>query len=86
MAAPAFTGLSRFPDTRGRVSLAGRDYGICDRSEGESTPSARPGRLPLAVWRRGAMSRLADFADARPGDRVLFLEPLDPFRRADGEA
>jgi threonine dehydrogenase-like Zn-dependent dehydrogenase len=77
LAAPAFTGLSRLANRRGRVSLAGCDYGIGDEAVAEVPPQwAGSGGIPLAAWRDDAFLPLRHAAELRMGDRALYLVPL----------
>jgi Trk K+ transport system NAD-binding subunit len=81
LAAPAFVGLSRIAGTRGRIAFAGQEFAIGEFTIGD------PGRqdegtagIPLAVARDGDFALAGDFAAAKPGDRVLALFPLAPFK------
>jgi voltage-gated potassium channel Kch len=81
LAAPAFVGLSRIAGTRGRVAFAGQEFAIGAFTIGD------PGRqaegttgIPLAVARGDEFALVHDFAAVKPGDRVLALFPLAPFR------
>src|SRR5690348_16742429 len=83
LAAPAFTGLWRLANARGRVPFADQDYAIGDELvEDEPGRWAGRGAVPLAYWRDGTFALLADFAELKPGDRVLYLVPPVPPRDA----
>jgi NAD(P)-dependent dehydrogenase (short-subunit alcohol dehydrogenase family) len=79
LAAPAFIGLARFANRRGRVSFAGSDYGIGDEAVTDVPPDwAGRGGIPLALWRDGTFLPVREAAELRPGDRALYLLPLAP--------
>jgi Trk K+ transport system NAD-binding subunit len=81
LAAPAFVGLSRFPGSRGRVALAGQEFAVGEVVIREaSRPVAPRDAILLAVSRQGDFAIADDFAELVPGDRVLVIVPLAPFR------
>jgi voltage-gated potassium channel Kch len=81
LATPAFVGLSRFAGSRGRVAFAGQEFAIGEYTVGEDfQPTPPDNAIPLAVSREGGFELTGDFADLMPGDRVLIILPLAPFR------
>jgi voltage-gated potassium channel Kch len=81
LAAPAFVGLSRFEGSRGRVAFAGHEFAISEYTTGEASgPQPPNGAIALAVSRAGDFRLADDFSRLRPGDRVLIIIPLAPFR------
>jgi voltage-gated potassium channel Kch len=81
LAAPAFVGLSRIAGARGRVAFAGQEFALGEISIGEAVALSAPAEgIPLALARGEEFALAADVAAAGPGDRVLMLFPLAPFR------
>jgi voltage-gated potassium channel Kch len=81
LAAPAFAGLSRFAGSRGRVFIGGEEFAIAEAEAAATSVSALPaGAVPLAVAREDSCTPAADWRDVGPGDRLLLLLPLAPFR------
>lgn len=81
LAAPAFVGLSRIAGARGRVAFAGQEFAIGEIAVGEAAAPPDPaGNIPLALARGEEFVLIDDFAAVHPGDRVLLLVPLAPFR------
>lgn len=75
LVAPAFVGLVRHPDARGRLCYGGRDYAILEHPVGAGPLALLPGMIPLAFWREGAFILAAGGAEPLQGDRMLFLQP-----------
>lgn len=81
LATPAFVGLSRFAGSRGRVAFAGQDFAIGEFTVGQDLRPTPPGNaIALAASRQGNFTLAGDFTEVRPGDRVLLIVPLAPFR------
>ena len=81
LATPAFVGLSRFAGSRGRVAFAGQEFAIGEYTVGEDLrPTPPRNAIALAVSRQGNFSLARDFRELGPGDRVLLIVPLAPFR------
>ncbi len=81
LAAPAFVGLSRFAGSRGRVAFAGQEFAIGEYPIGaNSQPTPPNDAIVLAVSRDGNFALTRDLTDFVPGDRVLIIVPLAPFR------
>jgi voltage-gated potassium channel Kch len=81
LAAPAFVGLSRFAGSRGRVAFAGQEFAIGELAIGEdSWPVPPRDAIPLAVSHKDGFTIAHDFDGLGPGDRVLVIVPLAPFR------
>ena len=81
LATPAFVGLSRFAGSRGRVAFAGQDFAIGEFTVGQDLRPTPPGNaIALAASRQGNFALAGDFTEVRPGDRVLLIVPLAPFR------
>jgi hypothetical protein len=81
LAAPAFVGLSRFPGSRGRVEFAGQEFALGEYTVGESARLTPPeGAILLAASRDDEFKLADDAAELSPGDRVLLILPLAPFR------
>jgi hypothetical protein len=83
--------LDLFPETP-----HARRFQLVERAQDEHNmppppPPERPGYkvqwIPLYVWREesggtGKTRRIRDFSEVVPGDRMLFMVPLDQFTRA----
>ena len=81
LAAPAFVGMSRFAGSRGRVAFAGQEFALGEYTIGENLqPEPPPSAIVLAVSRDDDFALASDFAELRPGDHVLIMIPLTPFR------
>jgi voltage-gated potassium channel Kch len=81
LAAPAFVGLSRFTGSRGRVAFAGQEFALGEYTIGENLQARPPSNaIALAVSRDGNFALARDFGELEPGDRVLLIIPLAPFR------
>ncbi len=81
LAAPAFVGLSRFEGSRGRIAFAGQEFAIGEHAIGaDFQPKPPNNAITLAVSRDGNFALGHDFAGLVPGDRVLIMIPLAPFR------
>jgi len=86
LAAPAFVGLSRFPGSRGRVGFGGQEFGIAEIDTGGDFPrTPPPDTIPIAVSRGSKFEIAYDFDPLNPGDRILILVPIVPFKKG-GEA
>jgi hypothetical protein len=77
---PVFVGLSRFGGSRGRVALADQDFAIVEYTVGEDLRPPPRNAIALAISRQGNFSLARDFRELGPGDRVLLIVPLAPFR------
>ena len=75
LAAPMFVGLAAAPGTRGRVRIGARDFRVVER-DGGLHPADAAGFVPLCVARDGDVAFVRSPLDARPGERLLWLEPL----------
>jgi len=85
LAAPAFVSLSRFPGSRGRVSFAGRDFGIGEVAiDSDFRPELHPIMIPLAVARKNGFAISHDLDELSAGDRVLAIVPLAPMKEVRG--
>jgi Trk K+ transport system NAD-binding subunit len=81
LAAPAFVGLSRFPGSRGRVSIGGQEFAIGEVDIGEGFPQPELENLiAIAVARGNEFEFAHDVAELVPGDRTLVLVPTAPFK------
>lgn len=81
LAAPVFAMISRFPETRGRISLGGGAYSVAERlPAGEPQPPPPQDCIALGVWRNGAFRHVDTFEETEPFDRVLFLVPPAQFK------
>jgi Trk K+ transport system NAD-binding subunit len=81
LAAPAFVGLSRFAGSRGRVAFAGHEFALGEYTIGaDFLPKPPAGAIVLAVSRNNDFVLGEDFSALGPGDRVLIMLPLAPFR------
>jgi hypothetical protein len=81
LAAPVFAMISRFPKTRGRITLGDDAYSVAERSQGkEPQPPPAQDCIPLGVWRNGAFLHIDTFEEMKPFDRLLFLVPLSQFK------
>ena len=77
-----FAGLSRTFGTRGRVQIAGRDFGLWEQQLHEAfDPAILAGGAPLCAWRDGNFVLLTRTGDVRPHDRVLWLLPIWKLRK-----
>jgi hypothetical protein len=83
LTAPALAGLSRFPGTRGRVSYAGEEHTISQRTQGD-VPAKPPADVcfPLCVSRGRELVTIREFEQMKPHDILLFAVPLGQFRHA----
>ncbi|HEY1798117.1 MAG TPA: NAD-binding protein [Stellaceae bacterium] len=76
LAAPAFAGLSRLPGARGRIVIAGQEFGIGEMPLPENYASVVPeGAFPLAVMREERLVAVHRFDEVYPGETVLVLFP-----------
>ena len=81
LAAPAFVGLTRFPGARGRIALAEQQFAIAEIDVPEiMRASFHRDAIPIAVARDDSFALARDYADLGPGDRLLVMVPLTPFR------
>ena len=81
LAAPAFAMLSRFPGTRGRITIGAEEYNVGERLQDERPePPPADDCIPLGVWRKGGFCHIDAFAEMEPFDRLLFLVPLSQFK------
>jgi voltage-gated potassium channel Kch len=81
LAAPVFVGLSRFAGSRGRVAIAGREFGLGEYTIGEDgLPNPPSDAILLAASRDGDFALVDDFRALEPGHRVLIMVPMAPFR------
>ena len=81
LAAPAFVGLSRFKESRGRVVIAGHEFALGELTVGEDFRPAPPeAAIPLAAARDGEFAVTSDYSELATGDRVLVIVPLAPFK------
>jgi Trk K+ transport system NAD-binding subunit len=81
LAAPAFIGLSRFGGSRGRVSFSGQEFALGEYTlSADFHPEPPDNAILLAVTRDGDFALAADFRELAPGQRVLIMLPLAPFR------
>ena len=81
LAAPAFVGLSRIAGARGRVAFAGQEFAIGEIAIGDVAALPTPSEgIPLALARGDEFTLIDDFSAAGPGDRVLMLFALAPFK------
>ena len=73
--------ISRFPETRGRITLGNEGYSVAERSPAEEAqPPPAQDSIALGVWRHGAFRHVDTFEETEPSDRVLFLVPLSQFK------
>jgi len=79
LAAPAFAGLSRFDGARGRVAIRGREFAIVELAD-LWHPRPLPDTIPLAVARADKCELIHGFDGLEPGEPVLVLQPLAPFK------
>jgi hypothetical protein len=76
LASPTFAGLSRLPGARGRIVIAGQEFGIGEMPLPENYRAVVPeGALPLGVMRDGALVAVHRFDEVFPGEMVLVLFP-----------
>jgi voltage-gated potassium channel Kch len=76
LAAPAFAGLSRFPGARGRILIAGQEFGIGEMALPENYRQFVPeGAFPLAVMRDERLVAVHRFDDVSTGELVLVMFP-----------
>lgn len=81
LAAPAFAMLSRFPGTRGRITIGPEEYNVGERLQNERPePPPADDCIPLGVWRKGGFCHIDAFEEMEPFDRLLFLVPLSQFK------
>jgi hypothetical protein len=74
LAAPIFAGLSRLPGARGRIEIAGEEFGIGEMVLPENYRELVPdGAFPIGVWRGKDLVRVHSFEDVLPGEAVLLL-------------
>jgi Trk K+ transport system NAD-binding subunit len=76
LAAPTFAGLSRLPGARGRIVIAGQEFGIGEMPLPENYRAVVPeGAFPLAVMRDETLVAVHRFDEVFPGETVLILIP-----------
>ncbi len=76
LAAPTFAGLSRLPGARGRIVIAGQEFGIGEMPLPENYEAVLPeGALPLAVMRDERLIAVHRFDEVFAGETVLVLFP-----------
>ena len=80
LAAPTFVGMSRFSGSRGRVVYAGQEFALGQYTFDENLPRPPEGATLLAVSENGEFRLAADFDALEPGQEVLIMVPLAPFR------
>ncbi|HEX3881734.1 MAG TPA: NAD-binding protein [Stellaceae bacterium] len=74
LAAPIFAGLSRLPGARGRIEIAGEEFGIGEMVLPENYRELVPdGAFPIGVWRGKDLVRVHSLEDVLPGEAVLLL-------------
>jgi hypothetical protein len=74
LAAPTFAGLSRLPGARGRIVIAGQEFGIGEMALPENYQAVVPeGAFPLAVMRNETLVAVHRFDEVFPGETVLVL-------------
>ena len=74
LAAPIFAGLSRLPGARGRIEIAGEEFGIGEMVLPENYRDLVPdGAFAIGVWRGRDLVRVHGFDDVSPGETVLLL-------------
>ncbi len=81
LAAPAFVGLSRFPGSRGRVTIGGQEFAIGEIDAGERLPHTVPADVIPIAFARAKQFEIALDSDT-PGlaEQTLVLVPMAPFR------
>jgi voltage-gated potassium channel Kch len=76
LASPTFAGLSRLPGARGRIVIAGQEFGIGEMALPANYQAVVPdGAFPLAVMRDATLVAVHRFDEVFAGEIVLVLFP-----------
>jgi voltage-gated potassium channel Kch len=81
LAAPTFAGLARFAGARGRIAFHDEEFAIVEAVVDDAFQQNVPRSAALlAMSRDGGFELIHGSDEVVPGDRVLMIVPLTPFR------